>query len=58
MIIRRHMEDGSIIDPCVVLLEVNDRVGYKSGKSQPFMQLQDDFLDWVWKNGYAFTTSD
>jgi hypothetical protein len=52
MIVRRYIS-GMLVDPCVVLLEVNDRVGYNTPPDALFDRMQDDFLRWVWSNGYA-----
>jgi hypothetical protein len=52
MIIKRQTATG-IIDPCVVLLEVNDRVGYDTPPDYLFDEMQDDYLEWTWANGFA-----
>lgn len=53
MIVRRATADG-MIDPCVVLIEVNDRVGYGGTPSSPlFDELQDAYFQWTWLRGYA-----
>lgn len=52
MIIKRQTATG-VIDPCVVLLEVNDRVGYDTPPDYLFEEMQDDYFEWTWANGFA-----
>ena len=50
MVVRRRIE-GSRADPCAVLLEVNDRVGYATPRGALFDRFQDDYFEWVWARG-------
>lgn len=60
MIVKRHIHGGAsgshhprLIDPCVVLLEVNDRVGYDTPPHPLFDEMQDAYFKWAWTNGIA-----
>lgn len=55
LMIVRKMDNStnSVVDPCVVLLEVNDRVGYDTPDSPLTAKFQQDYFTWAWNQGVA-----